>query len=122
MGDHQGRLGAVNMDPFVSGLKSVTDRLYTHYRDDTDVKWIKQVNFMVFFWNMYLNNSYISPFFSKFIYDITRKDQYVKMAASLVIWWNSVDNNLRFFYIKLQTNLYSAVKSFTGYRGACPMV
>jgi len=40
IGDHQGRLGAVNLSPFVS-VKYVTDRLSSRYRADTDIKWIK---------------------------------------------------------------------------------
>jgi len=38
MGDHQGRLGTVNLGRSSCGLKSVTDRLYSRYRADKDIK------------------------------------------------------------------------------------
>jgi len=39
IGDRHGRPGAINLDPFVGvALKSETDRLYSRYRADTDVK------------------------------------------------------------------------------------
>jgi len=46
MGDHQLRLGAVNLGPFVGVDKFMwpVDRLYNWYRADMDVKWIKQVD------------------------------------------------------------------------------
>jgi len=39
-GEHQGRPVEVNLGPFV-GFKYVSDRLYSRYRAETDVKWIK---------------------------------------------------------------------------------
>jgi len=42
MGDHQGTPGAVNHGSvYRCWLRSVTDRLYSRYHADTEVKWIK---------------------------------------------------------------------------------
>jgi len=64
MGDHQGRLGAVNLVRRF-GHKSVTDRLYGRYRADTDVKWIKQTSLAVLIFPFYGVTSQIHPGISR---------------------------------------------------------
>jgi len=53
MGDHQGRLGAVNLDPLVSADFNLRPAVYSRYCANTDVKWIKsnmQMNIWLFVW------------------------------------------------------------------------
>jgi len=60
MGDHQWRLGAVNLGTFVGvdlNLRPTDDRLYSRYHADTGVKRIKQSKYWVNLHKIYLRQT-----------------------------------------------------------------